>query len=87
MADDLDHDPLDLSHETIVHDPEPEPTYKLVDVVGDTLFIELEDGRHVAATLADGVDAPKRGAKVNITSTGEDKGGAPAKVVVTGLAS
>lgn len=60
---------------------------KIADIHEDGVFIALEDGRHVAATVKDGVEGLRRGTKVKITSDGLDKDGAPKDAVVVGVAS
>lgn len=63
--------------------PKAQTEFKVTDVADGTAFLELEDGRHIAATIKDGVDGVKRGAHVAITSDGLDKEGAPKDAVVT----
>ena len=59
------------------------PEFKIADIVEDgKVFVKLPDGRHVAATVKDGVEV-KRHAKVKLTGDGENFENA----VVTGLAS
>lgn len=64
----------------------PKPTdgeFKIADLGEDgVVYVKLPDGRHVAATVADGVEV-KRHAKVTLTGEGDDYDNA----VVTGLAS
>lgn len=65
--------------------PAPLPkTLVVADVADDGIFLELEDGRHVAATVKDGVNLTlKRGTKVAFTSEGVDELDAPTNVVIT----
>jgi hypothetical protein len=59
--------------------------YKVTDAADGVAFLELDDGRHVQATIKDGVEGVKRGSHVKITSDGLDKEGAPKEAVVTAL--
>jgi hypothetical protein len=56
------------------------PEYKIADLADDgKVFVKLPDGRHVAATLKDGVEV-KRHAKVKVSGDEDD-------LTVTSLAS
>jgi hypothetical protein len=63
--------------------PKAQTEFKVTDVSENTAFLELDDGRHIQATIKDGVEGVKRGARVTITSDGLDKEGAPKDAVVT----
>lgn len=61
----------------------PEGEFKIADLGEDgVVYVKLPDGRHVAATVKDGVDV-RRGTKVKLTGDGDDYDNA----VVTGTVS
>lgn len=62
--------------------PASKAEYQIADIGEDgKVFVKLPDGRHVAATVKDGVEV-KRHTKVKLSGDGEDFENA----VVTGLA-
>lgn len=63
--------------------PKPQAEFRVTDVADKTAFLALEDGRHIAATIKDGIEDVKRGSHVSISHEGLDKEGAPKDAVVT----
>jgi len=62
--------------------PKAQSEFKVTDVADGKAFLVLDDGRHIVATIKDGVEGVKRHSKVAITSDGLDKEGAPKDAVV-----
>jgi hypothetical protein len=74
---------MDKAPTPTTSEPRPQTEFKVTDVSGNIAFLELADGRHIQATIKDGVEGVKRHAHVAITSDGLDKEGAPKDAVVT----
>ena len=66
--------------------PVKQTVFRVTDVADGKAFLELDDGRHIAASVKDGLEGVKRGSKVKITSEGDEKEGTPKNPVVTSLA-
>lgn len=67
--------------------PKAQTEFRVTDIAGDLAFLALDDGRHISAKIKEGVEGVKRHAKVQITSDGLDKEGAPKDAVVTKVLS
>jgi hypothetical protein len=61
---------------------EAQKVFRVTDANDGYAFLELHDGRHIQATIKDGLEGIKRGTKVEIISDGLDKEGAPKDAVV-----
>ncbi len=61
--------------------PKGQSDFRVTDVHEDTAFLELDDGRHIAVKIKEGLEGIKRGTHVAIASDGLNKDGTPKDAV------